>query len=220
MNNIIVQKTEDGSHTLYNQELDETYHSKHGAIQEANHVFILNGIQGLDAKEVSILEVGFGTGLNAILTYAFAKKNRVQIDYTGIESSPLSEDIIDQLNYKNEIKDFDLAIFNTMHSCNWNTNCKIDSHFSLIKSNIALQEYDTSKKFDVIYYDAFGPRAQKEMWEKSLFQKLYDMLNIGGKLVTYCAMGQFKRDLKFCGFVVNSVPGPPGKREMTVAYKK
>ncbi|MFT4695045.1 MAG: tRNA U34 5-methylaminomethyl-2-thiouridine-forming methyltransferase MnmC [Urechidicola sp.] len=218
-NNISIKQTEDGSHTLYNKELDETYHSSHGAIQEAIHVFIKNGIDSIFSKEISVLEVGFGTGLNAILTHDYAKRDNKKISYTGLESFPLPKEIINKLNYRSEIPDFDLAIFNKMHKSIWNQNNIIDSHFGLNKINETLQEFITEDKYDIIYYDAFGPRAQKEMWEKYLFEKLFKMLNIGGKFVTYCAMGQFKRDLKSCGFVVECVPGPPGKREMTIGFK-
>jgi tRNA U34 5-methylaminomethyl-2-thiouridine-forming methyltransferase MnmC len=217
--NISIKQTEDGSHTLYNKELDETYHSTHGAIQEANHVFIINGIEAILAKEISVLEVGFGTGLNAILTYNYAKENNKKISYTGLETFPLSKEIITQLNYRYQVADFDLDVFSKMHKSIWNVENEIDLYFSLCKINKSLQEFIIEDKFDVIYYDAFGPRAQKEMWEKPLFEKLFEMLNSGGKLVTYCAMGQFKRDLKSCGFVVKSVPGPPGKREMTIGFK-
>lgn len=214
-----IQLTKDGSHTLYNQELNETYHSSHGSIQEANHVFIKNGIESIEKFEISVLEVGFGTGLNAILTYDYAKCNNKKITYFGLESFPLSKEIITQLNYKDEIPGFDLAVFSKMHKSTWNIENEIDSYFSLNKIHETLQKFTTKDKFDVIYYDAFGPRAQKEMWEKSLFEKLFAMLNEGGKLVTYCAMGQFKRDLKSCGYTVICVPGPPGKREMTIGYK-
>ena len=219
-NNILIKQTEDGSHTLYNKELDETYHSTHGAIQEANHVFIMNGIEPILSKDISVLEVGFGTGLNVILTYNYAKKHNKNVRYTGLETFPLSKEIINQLNYSTEVPDFDLDVFSKIHQCVWNEENKINSLFLLNKINKPLQEFITTDKFDVIYYDAFGPRAQKEMWEKHLFEKLFGMLNSGGKLVTYCAMGQFKRDLKACGFTVESVPGPPGKREMTIGFKK
>ncbi|MDB4088575.1 tRNA (5-methylaminomethyl-2-thiouridine)(34)-methyltransferase MnmD [Flavobacteriales bacterium] len=218
--NIHIKLTEDGSHTLYNEKMNETYHSTHGAIQEANHVFILNGIRAVLNKDISILEVGFGTGLNAYLTYDFALKNNMNILYTGLETFPLSKEIINQLNYKSEIPNFDLEVFSEIHKSKWNIKNKIKSNFILNKVHVSLQDFTSNDKFDIIYYDAFGPRAQKEMWEKSLFEKLFKMLNIGGKLVTYCAMGQFKRDLKSCGFIVESVTGPPGKREMTIAYKK
>lgn len=219
MSNILIKETSDGSHTLYNKELDETYHSTHGAIQEAIHVFIQNGIRLIDKTNISILEVGFGTGLNAILTFNYSKKNNKKVSYVGLESYPLGKDIITQLNYKDEIPNFDLSIFSKIHKSEWNTEQEIEDNFSLLKDTHTLQEFKTERKFDIIYYDAFGPRAQKEMWEKNLFEKLFSYLNQDGILVTYCAMGQFKRDLKDCGFIVKCVPGPPGKREMTIAYK-
>lgn len=217
---ISIIKTKDGSHTLYNSVLDETYHSTHGSIQEANHVFIKNGIKQVNKHDLSVLEIGFGTGLNAILTYDYAKNNNIYIKYHCLETFPLSLDVINELNYKNEISEFDLSVFNKLHSSQWNNVIEINNIIQLNKYNISLQEYTSDNKFDVIYYDAFGPRAQKEMWEKPLFMKLFNMLKSGGRLVTYCAMGQFKRDLKACGYEVFSVEGPPGKREMTIAVKK
>ena len=173
--NIHIKLTEDGSHTLYNEKMNETYHSTHGAIQEANHVFILNGIRAVLNKDISILEVGFGTGLNAYLTYDFALKNNMNILYTGLETFPLSKEIINQLNYKSEIPNFDLEVFSEIHKSKWNIKNKIKSNFILNKVHVSLQDFTSNDKFDIIYYDALGPRAQKEMWEKSLFEKLFKM---------------------------------------------
>ncbi|MEN8929202.1 MAG: tRNA (5-methylaminomethyl-2-thiouridine)(34)-methyltransferase MnmD [Flavobacteriales bacterium] len=219
MSNITIKNTADGSHTLYNNEIDETYHSTHGAIQEANHVFIQNGISLVDKDKISVLEVGFGTGLNAILTHDYAKISAKTVEYLGLESYPLGNKIISQLNYKSEIENFDLNAFTRMHEIPWDESKEIDSFFYLNKMHQTLQDFTPEKEFDVIYYDAFGPRAQAEMWEKNLFKKLYETLSIQGILVTYCAMGQFKRDLKAVGFQVECVPGPPGKREMTIAHR-
>ena len=217
---ILIQETKDGSHTLYNESLDETYHSTHGAVQEANHVFIDNGIKLIDKSDINILEVGFGTGLNAILTNNYAKENSVVINYIGLETIPLGMDLINKLNYLSENKYLSEDEFMNIHKCDWEIPSQINDSFSITKKNIKIQNFQSEHNFDLVYYDAFGPRAQIEMWDRSIFENLFSLINHGGKLVTYCAMGQFKRDLKSVGFIVECVPGPPGKREMTIASKK
>ena len=211
--------TKDGSHTLYMPELDETYHSQHGAIQEAMHVFIENGIKLIKKSKINVLEVGFGTGLNAILTSEYAKSTGIRVDYLAVETLPLEIQLIKRLNYFAQLKEFSNDEFIQIHQSNWERKERIHDDFLLTKKQIRIQDFESDLKFDVIYYDAFGPRAQNEMWEKSIFKNLFDLLSENGFLVTYCAMGQFKRDLKSIGFKVQSLPGPPGKREMTVAYK-
>ncbi len=211
--------TADGSPTLYVPELDETYHSMHGSLQEANHVFIQNGLafSSADSKKIRILEVGFGTGLNALLSAQFALENQINIEYVGLEAYPVEEEIWKEVNYQD---DAELKAFYThMMALPFGETHAFDTHFTLSKASFHIQEWSSSKKFDLIYYDAFGPRVQAEMWHKSIFEKLYGVLNEGGVLVTYCAQGQFKRDLKALGFTVDALPGPPGKREMTRAIK-
>jgi tRNA U34 5-methylaminomethyl-2-thiouridine-forming methyltransferase MnmC len=211
--------TADGSPTLYVPELDETYHSMHGSVQEAKHVFIENGLGFVAAKskQVSVLEIGFGTGLNALLTAQYAKENAIHVKYVGLEAYPVEEVIWKEIKYLDESssQEFYLELmalpFGETQSCH--------PHFTLCKAAYHVQEWSTTEKFDLIYYDAFGPRAQAEMWELPIFEKLYSMLNTGGTLVTYCAQGQFKRHLKSLGMKVESLPGPPGKREMTRATK-
>ena len=211
--------TADGSPTLYVPELDETYHSMHGSLQEANHVFIQNGLafSSADSKKIRILEVGFGTGLNALLSAQFALENQINIEYVGLEAYPVEEEIWKEMNYHDdaEVK----AFYSDMMALPFGETHAFDTHFTLYKASFHIQEWSSSKKFDLIYYDAFGPRAQAEMWYKSIFEKLFGMMNEGGVLVTYCAQGQFKRDLKALGFTVDALPGPPGKREMTRAIK-
>lgn len=211
--------TADGSHTLYVADLDETYHSTHGAIQEAKHVFIEAGLKYLDKEEVNILEVGFGTGLNAFLTL-LESDNRI-INYTGIEAFPLNEKLINQLNYTAELKSTQLEkeLFNKLHKVKWESYQKITPDFSLNKVKIELDAFKSDEQFDVIYFDAFGPRVQPEMWTEAIFKKMYDCLNDDGIIVTYCAKGSVKRGLKAVGFEIESLPGPPGKREMTRAIK-
>jgi tRNA U34 5-methylaminomethyl-2-thiouridine-forming methyltransferase MnmC len=211
--------TADGSPTLYVPELDETYHSMHGSVQEANHVFIQNGLAFSSAisKKIKILEVGFGTGLNALLSAQFALENQINIDYVGLEAYPVVEEIWKEINY---LDDAELKVFYTqMMGLPFGETNTFDTYFTLSKATFHIQEWHSNEQFDLIYYDAFGPRAQAEMWHKSIFEKLYSVLNEGGLLVTYCAQGQFKRDLKALGFTVEALPGPPGKREMTRAHK-
>ena len=219
LNNISVRLTSDGSSTLHVLDLDETYHSSHGAIQEAKHVFVKNGLALMSKDEINLLEVGFGTGLNAILACDFALVNELKINYFGLETVPLSLDLISELNYLQYDSRLSKNHFDSLHSSDWGVKLQIHDYFNFKKAVTSVQNYDSLEKYDLIFYDAFGPRAQKEMWHIDIFEKLYRILNNNGKLVTYCAMGQFKRDLRTVGFDVENVPGPPGKREMTIATK-
>jgi len=214
--------TEDGSHSLQVPDMDETYHSSHGAIQESNHVFIKNGLEyWVDnniGKDLNIFEVGFGTGLNALLALQKAEQINLKINYTSIELYPLNSDLTNQLNYTEKLG-FDKAIFNKLHSCNWNESVDITPHFNLQKIKASFQKKLTDSTFDLIFYDAFAPSKQPEMWDYSLIEKCCQMLNNNGVFVTYSARGQLKRDLKQAGFTVESLPGPPGKFEMVRAVK-
>ena len=224
---IEILKTADGSPTLYLPELDVTYHSRHGSVQEARHVFIQHGLNFVieeqrkeksDDTTIQLLEVGFGTGLNALLTFQEAIQNpALHIAYTSYETHPIAESIWSQLNYINEPNATE-SYAHTMLAP-WNENVALSSNFNILKIDKAIQALQAKDQFDLIYFDAFGPRAQAEMWDVSVFELLHRALKPGGVLVTYCAMGQFKRDLKSLGFVVERLPGPPGKREMTRAIK-
>jgi tRNA U34 5-methylaminomethyl-2-thiouridine-forming methyltransferase MnmC len=211
--------TSDGSPTLYVPELDETYHSMHGSVQEARHVFIENGLRfvAAESKQVNILEVGFGTGLNALLTAQYAKENALSVHYIGLEAYPVEEEIWKEINYVNE-PDASAFYFKMMELPFGETNV-CHPNFTLNKIASRIQEWVSSEKFDLIYYDAFGPKAQPEMWALAIFEKLYALLNPGGAIVTYCAQGQFKRHLKSLGMRVEALSGPPGKREMTRGVK-
>jgi tRNA U34 5-methylaminomethyl-2-thiouridine-forming methyltransferase MnmC len=219
MDNITFKITEDGSHTLYLKDLDETYHSKHGAIQEALHVFIDAGLNFVNLPHLNILEVGFGTGLNTFLT--LQESTDRSINYTSLEAYPLSEDIVSQLNYTKELKlnSEGIQLFKMCHQVEWESYQKITPKFNLNKIKVELAKYKSTVKFDVIYFDAFGPNVQPEMWEKAIFENMYAVLSDNGVLVTYCAKGSVKRTLKEVGFEVEPLPGPPGKREMTRARK-
>jgi len=214
-------QTSDGSTTIYLPDMDENYHSTHGAIQEAEHVFIKHGLREMEERKpdkVAIFEMGFGTGLNAFLTKIRSKST---IEYTGIEAFPVSNAEIEALNYVELAGEEFSNDFNLIHQAEWNELVTIDANFSLKKVEEKIEVFSMpSEAFDLIYFDAFGPRAQSEMWNIEILQKMYDGLKFDGALVTYSARGQLKRDLKSLGFMVESLPGPPGKREMTRAWKK
>jgi tRNA U34 5-methylaminomethyl-2-thiouridine-forming methyltransferase MnmC len=225
MRKIKLIETEDGSHSLYVPELNETYHSFHGALQESEHVFIKSGLQYLLEKEttsqINIFEVGFGTGLNALLTLRLAlSKPDVFFSYTTIEPFPLAEEIIDSLNYPQILKDDSFSEhFEKLHNAGWDDFHSIIPNFKIKKIKTTLQELPPEKNFHVIYFDAFAPNKQQELWTDHMMQKCYDLLLPGGILSTYCAQGQFKRNLKSAGFQVETIPGPPGKKEMVRAQK-
>ncbi len=214
--------TADGSKTIRIIDLDENYHSSHGALQEANHVFIENGLNSLaNQTEISIFEMGLGTGLNAFLTAIKAGELGLKVNYFGIEAFPVQIDEIIELDYKNLMGEQFSDLYLSIHESEWNKLVEINANFSLKKIKGELQNEEMPQAFfDIVYYDAFGPRAQDEMWSKELFQKMYDSIKQGGFLVTYCAKGQVKRDLKAVGFTIEPLPGPPGKREMTRAWKR
>ena len=221
--------TADGSHSLYVKELDEHYHSIHGAIQEAIHVFIKTGLHYIHDKhyqQLNILEIGFGTGLNALLTCLEAEKLKVKINYTGLEAFPLEENLLNELNYADLISDSlhneksdTKRIFKHLHISEWEKEVTISKNFTLHKIKKTLQEVKFSNTFDLIFFDAFGPRVQPEMWTEELFYKIYSATKPNGCLVTYCAKGEVKRTLKKVGYTVETLPGPPRKREMVRGSK-
>ncbi len=216
-----IKITADGSHTLFVEALNETYHSIHGAIQESNHVFIEGGLNYCAKIEINILEIGFGTGLNAFLTLLEAQKHNIQVNYTSLEVFPLEPDIIQQLNYTEELKTTkeEADLFHLLHQVEWEGCQGITKQFNLTKIKVELANFYPSQQFDVIYFDAFGPDVQPEMWTTKIFEQMYHALFVGGILVTYCAKGIVKRSLKEVGFTVKNLLGPPGKREMTRAKK-
>lgn len=214
---IEIIKTGDGSDSLFNTELDETYHSRHGAIQESKHVFIQNGLEtfvdkGLDT--IRIFEVGFGTGLNALLTWQWANQKRQKVDYTSVELFPLSANIWQNLDHGHILgmeKEFAL-----LHESPWNQAQSLTPYLRLEKKNFGLQEISLpSRHFHLVYFDAFAPNKQPELWQPEIFSRLHGGMQHGAVLVTYCAKGQVKRDMRAAHFTVQTLPGPPGKREMT-----
>ena len=214
--------TGDGSKTIHLPGWNENYHSSHGAVQEAKHVFLKHGLDVfLGNSDIHILEVGFGTGLNTILTLEAGLNSNSTITYDGLEAFPISNDEMVALEYVNLLDSVFLKEkYKQIHNISWDVPNVISPAFTLTKIHQELQKQNfTSNTYDLIYFDAFGPRVQEDMWTKEIFQKLYDSLTPGGYLVTYCAKGQVKRDLKSVGFFVEALPGPPGKREMTRGRK-
>ena len=210
--------TNDGSHSIFNPEVNETYHSKHGAIVEAEYVFIKNGLLAENKKQFSILEVGFGTGLNALLTAQKAEQKEISINYHGIELYPVPKESYSQLNFTELIGEEKSKLLQ-LHECEWEKEHIINNFFKLTKNEIALENYTSKTKFDIIYFDAFSPEKQAELWTAEVFQNMYNLLNEDGFLVTYCAKGVVKRTMKSVGFEIIVLDGPPGKRQMTRANK-
>ena len=213
-------QTSDGSTTIHLPDWNESYHSKHGAIQEAYHVFIQNGFSLYKDKPVSILEIGFGTGLNAFITFLESQKTNQQIDYVGVEAYPVSADEVLLMNYVNELQSKQYSeVFKKMHESEWNEKIALTENFSLTKRKQFFNEIADIEKFDLIYFDAFGYRVQPELWSTEIFQKMYDALKANSTLVTYAARGVVKRSMIEVGFIVEKLAGPPGKREMFRATK-
>lgn len=215
-------ETQDGSHSIFSEKYGVSYHSKYGAIQETQHVFINAGLRlkAVEQSNISILEIGFGTGLNAFMTYLESEKRGLTIDYTGVEAYPITPEIASDLNYATQVQQPESqAILNKIHEVEWESSHFLNEHFKLTKVKKMFQELNYHNQFDIIYFDAFAPTSQPELWEIPLLTSMYNALKTNGIFVTYCAKGQFKRDLKAVGFTVEAIPGPPGKREMTRALK-
>lgn len=215
--------TADGSHSLLNTALDETYHSRHGAIQESLHVFINKGfdffIERHHTLEIHILEIGFGTGLNALLTLQQAVKRSIKVYYTSIEAFPLAEDIWRKLNYSDTVGSPDEFI--QLHQAPWSVWQSIHNQFHLLKLADTFQNASLAPaSYDLIYFDAFAPNKQPELWELPVIERTAQLLKPGGVFVTYCAKGQLKRDLKSVGLTLETLDGPPGKKEMVRAVNQ
>jgi tRNA U34 5-methylaminomethyl-2-thiouridine-forming methyltransferase MnmC len=217
-----IKVTGDGSKTLFIPDWDENYHSSHGAVQEAKHVFLKYGLgEIIIKKELTVFEVGFGTGLNAILTYEYAIDNLLKIKYDSIEAYPITMDEVESLDYVSLFENPNTKnLYFQMHSCAWDEPNQLSENFIVTKIHNKLEnQIFPENHYDIIFFDAFGPRVQEGMWSKTHFENLYHSLKTGGIFVTYCAKGQVKRDLKSVGFEVETLPGPPGKREMTRGRK-
>ena len=222
-----IQETRDGSHTIYSDDFEAPYHSKYGAIQESEHVFIeaalLPAMQ--DHSTLKILEIGFGTGLNALLTFVNAINKGINVEYTAYEYYPVSLDILQQLNFYKYLDKFEnaKALQNWLHHTEWDKQILFDNsinttiHLHKVKDKFEHIKY--SNEFDIIYFDAFAPIAQPELWTEQMFTQMYEALVPGGVLTTYCAKGQVRRNIRAAGFIMQSLPGPVGKWEMTRAVK-
>ncbi|WP_424962545.1 tRNA (5-methylaminomethyl-2-thiouridine)(34)-methyltransferase MnmD [Ekhidna sp.] len=213
--------TEDGSHSLYDEELNETYHSTRGARGESMHVFIQEGLEHWlkqnEAKEVKALEVGLGTGLNAFLTALFAEKHNQKIHFTSLEPFPVVHEIYENLNYHQTAKEKELLM--SIHEAEWEKEFDLSQNFQLYKSTARLEHFSTSKLYNLIFFDAFAPSKQPEVWSLENLKKCFSLLEKGGVLTTYCAQGQFKRNLAEAGFEVETLQGAMGKKEMVRAVK-
>lgn len=217
-------KTADGSSTIFLPDWNEHYHSKHGALQEALHVFIKTGfhhyLQNYHPKQLSILEIGFGTGLNALLTFFEAESSKVKVDYAGVEAYPVSAEELSALDYAEVVPKRNASeVFQKLHETGWEKWSEISSFFSLCKEKKFFSEISAKDEYDLIYFDAFGPRVQPELWSEKVFRNMYSSLREKGVLVTYSAKGDVRRAMEAAGFVVERLPGPPGKREMLRASK-
>jgi len=214
--------TGDGSHTLFLPHRNESYHSMFGAITESMHVFIKEGLECLmENKSISILEVGFGTGLNALLTLVATEDRNVSITYHTVEYFPISQDIVHHLNYPLLLPAGDPSgYFKLLHDAPWNETVVISPSFTLHKIREDFTGFYPGFSYDLIYFDAFAPDKQSEMWSKDIFLRLYEHLTPGGVLTTYCVKGDVKRMVKEAGFTIEKLPGPPGKREMLRGRKK
>ena len=209
--------TGDGSTSLYHPDLDETYHSRHGAVRESMHVFIDKGLHKVmedSPSQISILEIGMGTGLNVWLTLMESEQAGIPITLTTLEPFPLDKEVLQGLNYVEDHSKSDTDAFFEVHEAQWEQPVELSKYFTLIKTRKTLQEFESELSYDLVYYDAFAPAKQLEMWDLSLIQKVSTWCNPRAVFVTYCAMGQLKRDLATAGFEVETLPGPPGKREM------
>ncbi len=218
-------KTGDGSVTIHLSAWDEQYHSKYGAVQEAQHVFIKMGLEHRWEKfpetDLKILEIGFGTGLNAFITFLESKERSQEISYFGVEAYPIAPEEIKGLNYPEILKaEEQQDVFRKIHDSVWEEKFELSSKFSLTKFRKKFQEIDEQEIYNLIYFDAFGARVQPELWTENIFRKMYEALEENGVLVTYSAKGSVRRALQNVGFIVERLPGPPGKREMLRATKK
>ena len=212
--------TEDGSHSIYVPSMDVRFHSKYGAIQESMHMFIDAGLRIFMQRQthIRIFEMGFGTGLNALLSVLSAEKEKNRIEYVAIDAFPLEKNIQEEINYCGLLNRPDMQpVFKKMHDAAWENEVDITPYFTLKKIKADFIRYATTDRFDIIYYDAFDPGSQPALWRLSIFKKVFEMLVPGGCLLTYCSKGSVRRTMQEAGFVVEKLPGPKGKREIVRA---
>ena len=216
-----IRNTEDGSTTIYVPGLGENYHSIHGAVQESNHVFIEAGLKQVkNIQPVKILEMGFGTGLNCLLTYL--NMPDIKIEYYAVEKYPVEQNMVLQLNYPENLylNQQQTDFFNWIHTSRWDQGVVNEqANFKLIKDKSDFLEIEPAQIFNLVYFDAFAPEVQPKLWTSEVFKKIFDLMETGGILTTYCAKGQVRRNMIEAGFEVERLPGPPGKRQMIRAVK-
>jgi tRNA U34 5-methylaminomethyl-2-thiouridine-forming methyltransferase MnmC len=217
--NIHIVETSDGSHTIKIADIDEHYHSVNGALNESLHVFINNGFYYINSNKLNILEMGFGSGLNTMLTFVETEKSNRTVEYTALELYPVDEKIFSKLNYAEILNVDSNKYFLPLHTCEWNKNIELSRNFIFKKININMTEYADSKTFDIIYFDAFAPDKQSELWTETMFKKMFSILNTGGILVTYSSKGEVKRNMRSAGFSVKRLQGAAGKHHMIRAEK-
>lgn len=212
--------TNDNSHSIYVEQLNETYHSINGAVTESKHIYINQGLAVLKSKSLNVFEMGFGTGLNALLSFEHAQHNKVKVNYETCEKYPINADIVNSLNFDNFLNLPESSIFFYAIHAKTNFNNYHFNNFDFTKYHADFIHLDLkSNFFDICFYDAFGPKVQPELWTETAMKKVYKALKSGGFLITYCAQGEFKRNLIKAGFEIKSLAGPPGKREITQAWK-
>ena len=211
-------QTKDGSHTLFSPQFDEIYHSRNGALAESEHVFITAGLEACPQSDLNIFELGFGTGLNALLTWIYAESKNIRINYHSVELYPIPDELTSQINYPQLIGSDDK--FQKLHQAAWNTSVELSQHFTLHKINgSVLQLNQPLPGINVIFFDAFSPEKQPEMWTTEIFAKMFGILAPGGILVTYCSKSYVRRNMQESGFLITKLPGPHGKRDMVRATK-
>ncbi len=211
--------TEDGSHTLFVPAIDECYHSTHGAVQESKHIFIEAALKQCAKTEISVLEIGFGTGLNAFLTMIEAERSDKKVRYTSLEKYPVEVEKALQLNYPELLSIENRDSFELLHTSVWDEEVQIEANFWLTKIEADFTQFTFNEMFDVVYFDAFSPEKQPEMWSQELFEKIFFQCNPGAVLTTYCAKGVVRRAMQSAGFTVERLPGPPGKRQILRSAK-
>lgn len=220
MMGIEIKETLDGSHTLYNSEVNDHYHSVNGALGESKHIFIRYGLHSLKGASLSVFEIGFGTGLNALLTALEAQKMMTRIKYTSIEKYPLAPALVSGLNYPQLLGGESSLLYDNITAAPWGEDYQISDHFTIHKIEGDIISFCTDLKYDIVYFDAFGPDKQPALWSSEVISKVCDSIRMGGIFVTYSAKGDLKRILGSNGFRVEHLPGPPGKREITRATRE
>lgn len=218
---VIIESTADGSHTLFVPSLNEHYHSVNGARQESDHIFIKSAFEVSSKDIVNILEIGFGTGLNAYLTLQASQSQSRKVNYTSLELYPLPLTVTEKLNYSDQDSEEDKILFRKLHEVSWEEENELTAlfHITKIQTDFTKMSWTVTQPYDIIYFDAFAPDKQPDMWNQSVFDYLYNNTTSGGILTTYCAKGIVRRMMQQAGYLVERLPGPPGKREMLRATK-